>query len=201
MNVFVLSTGRSGTTTFAKACVHLTNFSSAHESNLGKLKNRFIYPKNHIEIDNRLSWMLGRLDDTFGKKAFYVHLISDKTRNTQSFFKRWDGTNSLIRAYTQGILCRENNELEHCGDFYETVHANIRSFLKDKPLKMTLHLDSIQANFPVFLKAIEAEGDLVAACAEWAVRHNSTEEQQRKASFSNNPKYWLKSKARKIFKL
>ena len=63
MNVFILSTGRSGSQTFARACAHVSNYTSAHESRSGLLGDaHFDYPDNHIESDNRLSWMLGRLD-------------------------------------------------------------------------------------------------------------------------------------------
>lgn len=78
MNVFVLSTGRCGSTTFVKACEHITNFSAAHESRTGLLgAARLDYAGNHIEADNRLSWLLGRLDRTYGNAAFYVHLRRD----------------------------------------------------------------------------------------------------------------------------
>ena len=57
MNIFVLCTGRCGSMTFTKACGHIDNFSSAHESRCGRLGNeRLAYPENHIEVDNRLSW-------------------------------------------------------------------------------------------------------------------------------------------------
>jgi len=37
MNVFVLNTGRCGSTTFSKACQHVSNFTSQHESRVGLL--------------------------------------------------------------------------------------------------------------------------------------------------------------------
>ena len=37
MNVFVLNTGRCGSTTFIEACRHITNYSAAHESKTGRL--------------------------------------------------------------------------------------------------------------------------------------------------------------------
>ncbi len=63
MNVFVLGTGRCGTTTFMKACRHVTNCTSGHETRVNHVgPERLSYPSNHIEADNRLSWFLGRLD-------------------------------------------------------------------------------------------------------------------------------------------
>ena len=35
MNVFILNTGRCGSRTFARACAHITNYTSAHESRSG----------------------------------------------------------------------------------------------------------------------------------------------------------------------
>lgn len=66
MNIFILSTGRCGSTTFIQSCQHITNFSSAHESNIHKIgTDRIVYPQNHIESDNRLSWFLGRLEEHY----------------------------------------------------------------------------------------------------------------------------------------
>ncbi len=56
MDVFVLCTGRCGSTTFIKACAHITNYTAAHESRTGLLgSDRLDYPGKHIEADNRLS--------------------------------------------------------------------------------------------------------------------------------------------------
>jgi hypothetical protein len=71
MNVFVLSPGRCGSVTLAYACRHATNFRAGHETNCRLLGGqRFGYPPNFIEIDNRLSWMLGRLERAYGDKAW-----------------------------------------------------------------------------------------------------------------------------------
>ena len=49
MNVFVLSSGRSGTVTFAAACKHIKGYSVGHEQNVYLTgKDRFSYPDNHI---------------------------------------------------------------------------------------------------------------------------------------------------------
>jgi hypothetical protein len=66
-NIFVLCTGRCGSTTFIKAAGHIRNYSAAHESRTEELGHaRFAYPNFHIEADNRLSWLLGRVDTLFG---------------------------------------------------------------------------------------------------------------------------------------
>ena len=91
MNVFVLCTGRCGSTTFARAAEHATNFSVGHESRKRLIgAERFAYADNHIEVDNRLSWMLGRLDDHYGERARYVHLTREREAVARSFLQRWD---------------------------------------------------------------------------------------------------------------
>ena len=75
-NVFVLCTGRCGSTTFVQACQHIENYTASHESKISLLGDqRLEYSQNHIEVDNRLSWFLGSLDKKYGDNAFYVHLI------------------------------------------------------------------------------------------------------------------------------
>ena len=108
MNVFILNSGRCGSTTFIKACQHITNYSSAHESlstETGPL--RFNYPPNHIEADNRLSWLLGRLDKVYGDRAFYVHLKRNPEDTIRSFSRRIDF--GILKAFEQGILMHEQH--------------------------------------------------------------------------------------------
>ncbi|MCS3662077.1 hypothetical protein [Salinibacter ruber] len=90
MNVFVLCTGRCGSTTFARACEHIENYSAAHESRAGKIKGRVNYPARHIEVDNRLSWFLGRLDEVYGDDLFYVHLRRNPRATAESFADRYE---------------------------------------------------------------------------------------------------------------
>lgn len=103
MNIFKLNTGRCGSTTIIEACKHIKNYSCGHESRSRKLRQeRFNYPKDHIEADNRLSWLLGRLDRQYGDKAFYVHLKRNKNATACSFTKRY--SKGIIKAYIEEIL-------------------------------------------------------------------------------------------------
>ena len=53
-------------------------YSVGHEQNVCLTgEDRFSYPDNHIEVDNRLSWLLGRLDSRHDSSTFYVHLTRD----------------------------------------------------------------------------------------------------------------------------
>lgn len=90
MNVFVLSTGRCGSTTVARAFSHATNYTSGHETRSHLLSGRLEYPRDHIESDNRLSWFLGSLDRRYGNDAWWVHLTRDEERVADSLWRRWE---------------------------------------------------------------------------------------------------------------
>lgn len=173
MRIFVLCTGRCGSTTFAEACCHMTNYTAAHESNWGLVGlERLSYPKNHIEVDNRLTWMLGALELRYGHRAFYVHLMRDREATAESFYRRWRNQWSIIRAYADSMLLIHERSLEICRDYVDCVNANIRMFLKDKPLQMDFHLESRLEHFPEFWQRIGAEGDFDAAMNTFMQVHN-----------------------------
>lgn len=198
MRVFVLSTGRCGSTTFAKACHHITNFTAAHESRIAEgPTHRLAYPEDHIESDPRLAWFLGLLHERF-PEAFYVHLTRDPDEVAYSYLQRFvqhphprgGGRLSLVRrrlvesfpsprimtGFAYSILMRrdpwpESTRLPLCRFYVDTVTANIHEFLKDKSY-VTVRLERAHEDFRGFLHHISAEGDLEAAVAEWSVRHN-----------------------------
>lgn len=176
MNIFILNTGRCGSTTFIKACEHIINYTCAHESLLTEIgAQRFNYPPDHIEADNRLSWLLGRLDDAYADNAFYVHLTRNPEDTARSFSKRVDF--GIMKAYEQGILLHEhhiNPAIDMANDYIETVDNNIRLFLKDKSNKMDISIETIQSDFTDFWNRIGAEGDLDKALDEWQKNYNAS---------------------------
>lgn len=177
MNIFILNTGRCGSTTFIKACEHITNYSASHESLCQFIGDqRLAYADNHIEADNRLSWFLGRLDSKYGDSAFYVHLSRDLNQTVESFSRR-DGF-GIIKAYKEGVLLEgQQNQTPHdiALDYINTVEANIQHFLKDKTNKMNFSLESARDDFKLFWQKINAQGDLQKALLEWDVNHNASD--------------------------
>ncbi len=162
--------------TWIQACRHITNYSAGHESRTHLVgEARLAYPPDHIEADNRLSWLLGRLDETYGDDAFYVHLRRERQATARSFARRRDF--GILRAYGEGILLGSDPDIDPlilALDYLETVEANIRLFLRDKSRVMEARLENLEADFRRFWEAIGAEGDLEAALAELKVRHNAS---------------------------
>jgi hypothetical protein len=182
-NVFVLSTGRSGTHTFVAACGHMTNRTAGHETRISLIgDDRLAYPPDHIEADNRLSWLLGRLEDRFGADAHYVHLVRDEAATAQSFVARY--RRGIMLAYRTGIINKPVDDIppiDMATDYVRTVERNIAAFLKDKPHAMEVRLDHAKEDFREFWAWVGAEGDLDAALAEWDVRHDATKPKAPKA--------------------
>ena len=176
MNVFVLNTGRCGSTTFIKACQHISNYTSAHESLLEKTGGqRLDYPEDHIEADNRLCWFLGKLDQKYADDAIYVHLKRQREAVATSFSKRIDF--GILKAYEQGILLHDEHRLSAFDialDYIDTVNANIALFLKDKTNKIDVSIETANTDFADFWELIGAEGDLEAAMKEWAINYNAS---------------------------
>jgi hypothetical protein len=176
MNIFILNAGRCGSTTFVAACKHIVNFSAAHESRSTMTgTQRLAYPDNHIEADNRLSWMLGRLDREYGDNAYYVHLARGRQPSVESFVKRKDY--GIMSAYREAILMGGEGQqaAEIASDYLDTVNQNIALFLKDKHNKMAFSLENAAADFERFWHWIGALGDLEKGLAEWRIRYNASD--------------------------
>lgn len=176
MNVFILNAGRCGSTTFIKACQHISNYTAAHESLTTCIGDqRLLYPENHIEADNRLSWMLGRLDRAYADNAMYVHLRRDRSSTAESFARR--SGFGIMQAYKDGILMegqQGQSAYDVALDYIDTVEANISLFLKDKTRTMDFSLENAQNDFRTFWDFIGAEGKLEDALGKWDTSYNAS---------------------------
>ncbi|MCC5923285.1 MAG: hypothetical protein JJT77_05840 [Crocinitomicaceae bacterium] len=189
MRIFVLSTGRSGSTTFARACQHIKNYSSGHEINAGIIgEDRYSYPDNHIESDNRLCWHLGQLHELYkDEDTVYIYIRREKNKIASSFMKRYFKPASIIDAFCEGIQqmppekLTKAERLEACHDYIDTLEANVRFFMSHKPNTFFMQLENIQEEFERFWEFIGAEGSLEAALEEFNKQHNAS--QKRKLHF------------------
>ncbi|NLE38049.1 MAG: hypothetical protein GX621_08495 [Pirellulaceae bacterium] len=89
-NVFILSSGRCGSRTIARAFAHATNYTAGHETRVKRYlaNGRLDYPNAHIESDPRLAFYLGPLDEQYGNNAAYIHLTRDETATIRSHANR-----------------------------------------------------------------------------------------------------------------
>lgn len=101
--MFVLSTGRCGSTTVTRAFRQAANYTSGHETRAGCITDRLAYPDDHIESDNRLVWFLGGLEARFGDRAHWIHLTRDPDEVVDSHVRRWE---ALIARRRLGGLAR-----------------------------------------------------------------------------------------------
>jgi len=189
MNIFILNTGRCGSTTIIRACQHIENYTSLHESRSSMLADeRLNYAENHIEADNRLLWFLGQLDAKYGDDAFYVHLKREREATVVSYNRRWNSDITIVKGFGESILIRKAEKLSDLeklqisSDYYDTANSNIEFFLKDKTRKMEMNLETLEADFTVFWKRIGAKGDLRAALNALNKKHNSSERPENHAA-------------------
>ena len=175
-NVFVLCTGRCGSTTFAQACQHVQNYTASHESRISLIGDqRLQYPQNHIEVDNRLSWFLGSLEKKYGDYAFYVHLKRDIMSTAKSYAERRDSP--IIKGFSESIIIPKHFKYERidiCIDYCNTVNSNIELFLKNKSHKMEFNLENAQEDFGKFWSLISAKGNDAMALKEWEKKYNAS---------------------------
>lgn len=148
-NVFVFGAGRCRTTTFAKACSYITNYSSAYEiQRLGAVSApRVQYPAHHIVVDPILVCWLGELQKKYGDRAYYVYLCRDVETAADSHLRR---RTKILAAWHRGLLYRDGPpDLGSATDYVRTVCDNIAHFLQSKSHKQNLTRRSLRSNPPI----------------------------------------------------
>lgn len=174
MRVFVLCTGRCGSLTFAKACQQMSNFTAGHESGAGLYT--LVYPEQHIEVDNRLAWMLGPLALKY-PNAIYVWLRRQRADVIESFTRRFvdsgimHGFCRIVQRGPAQKLAREMYPIL-AEQYVDTVEANIATFLQDR-IYFEIYIEEPFNQFIRFWVTIGAEGDLAQAKKILRERYNA----------------------------
>ena len=176
LNVFVVCTGRCGSTTFAQACQHIQNYTASHESRISLLGDqRLQYPQNHIEVDNRLSCFLGSLEKKYGDCTFYIHLKREIMLTAKSYAERL--YSPIIKGLSESMILPKNfkyKRIDICIDYCNTVNSNIELFIKNKSHKMEFNLENAQEYFGRFWDLISATGNYTMALKEWENKYNAS---------------------------
>lgn len=145
--VFVLCTGRCGSVTFARACEHLSGYTVGHETQAGFREGRVDYPPEHIEVDHRLSWFLGLLDQQYGDDPVYVHLTRDKEAVIASWAKRYGDGAGLMYAFAHGVMFPSAGGKPAARLMVEAATANIEAFLRDKSKVVRVRIEEPWESF------------------------------------------------------
>lgn len=177
MRVFVVGTGRCGTSTFYQACRHVANFTAGHES-AARTLGLYPYPDGHIEVAAHLSMAMGRVMRAH-QSARWVHLIRDRDDAVRSLASQSQvQLDSFARHWFQAFQADPN---EVAAAFYDCVNANIERMLETVPPQRskTLQLERIGDQWQEFWDWIGAEGDFEASLAEWERRYNSSDKMGR----------------------
>jgi hypothetical protein len=182
MRVFIIGAGRSGSMTFSKACKHINNFTSAHETSAarGAVGASYLnYPDNHIEIDSHLNWFPHVLDQRY-PGAMFFHLKRDRESVVKSWIKRSQSAGTGVRPLMWPMLGRKNStpvSLRADAELiYDELVLRVDSFItRLHGHKRTLHIESMEEEWPRFLAAIEATtDDYDASVNEFKRRYNAS---------------------------
>jgi hypothetical protein len=162
-----------------------------------ELLGRLDYPDQHIEADNRLTFMLGALAKRF-PDARYIHLSRDVRLVGESYAARYDqrhgaaqrskrvartvvqghwGATPLAEAWVHGLHGRSATvpTPERQAVFTamaQTMTDNIEVFLEGRPHR-TMDISEGAGHIGELWDWLGVEGDLAAAQAEFATRHNA----------------------------
>jgi len=159
LNVFILSPGRTATTTLAHAFDCVEGYSSLHQCRCRRLgEGRVDYPESHIECDNRLTWFLPRLTKKYGANGILVVVDRDRSKTAASYNRRWERIN-IMKAYSQGILMRkfEDNTYDVCVDYVSNVYEQLDYFSSDWKYVINLQLESPDAGVSEILSVLKRE--------------------------------------------
>jgi len=169
MNIFVVGTGRCSTVTFNKACSHIINYTSSHETNTsGLLGNNFIYPDNHIEIDPRMSYFLPLLKNKY-PNSFWVHLQRERNSCITSLSRR----RSLIK-YGCFHLGTNTDNLKLLSEiYYDNTNELIKKLLADEN-HIHLWTHELEDSFDIFYNKINAKGDILECKKELKIKYNKS---------------------------
>ena len=195
MRVFVLTTGRAASTTFASACHHIDGMSAGHETRRAMIEGRLDYPDQHIEVDNRLAWFLGSLDHLYSDAdTFYVHLTRDPEQVARSYRERWHLRVSAVRAFYHGVLMHRHKPdadeaLRACRLFVETVNDNIRFFLAQRDNWVHVRIENLEADFFHFMDRAGLTGDREKIATVLRQSSNISKRRHKKAGILKRLRY------------
>lgn len=159
-------TGRCGTTTFARALSHVTNYSSGHETRAGLPWDRVAYPRRHIEVDAALAMIVPLIIEHY-PLAKWVRIRRGRDDCLRSLVaNESQSMTSLARMVTR---IPEPAAEMGAALWYDLVMAATRQLPA-----FTLQLETAKIQWRECWDFMGCLGDFEASLSEWEVRYNAT---------------------------
>jgi len=181
VRVFVVSTPRSGTSTFYQACRYITNYTTSHERKMpvGK-RNAAIMPErksvecnnfrdNHIYVDHTLYPIMATLIEQY-EDSLWVHLIRKKKDCVKSLTDQLP--KELVRI--EKLYFWQYTPKETAEAYWLHTNKNISRILRGEDY-LQIPMEWAQDCWEFFWKTIGAEGDFEASKSVWDRKYNSGE--------------------------
>ena len=156
MRVFVVGTGRCGSSTFYQACKTISNYTCGHETFVGKVHD-FKYPDNHIEVAVQNMQALAYLRREYPNSKF-VHLIRERESCIQSLYKQVPEYLSAW-AFQMFLLNYRRPSIEIAEWYYDITVNAIRGFSRSICQQDYIEIPTYQmdADWGCFCKQIRAD--------------------------------------------
>lgn len=174
MRVFVVGTGRCGTSTFFHACNHITNYGCGHESKRGpKQIGNWSFPDDHIEIASNLTVGLHKLIYKY-PNSLWVRLKRNKRECVRSLAEQAsEAMLDFAHQWWYLDMTEAVDNIEVASQFYDFCEDYYQRRLPNNAL--FLDLEHIREQWSVFWNEARAEGDYLASLKEWDRNYNAAE--------------------------
>lgn len=153
MRVFVVGTGRCGTSTFYQAARTLEGFTAGHESTAGHLPS-WEFPDHHIEVASQLVYGIPWLRRRY-PEALFVHLVRDREPCVRSLARQcWDSMAAFSR---QWFLCDHPADVAMAAaQFYDLTNELIVALCPPERT-MRIRMEELRQQWPEFCRRIGTE--------------------------------------------
>lgn len=178
MRVFVLTPGRTGSTTLFKAFSHSTSFSVGQQTNWGKLgPARLEYPDQHIESDARNIFFMDALADLYKPEETHWIVMHRRLEDVSESYAKRRSHFGIIHNFGVGIVglktfASDDDWLQAAELFVRNSYIQIEKFIHERP---NVHHIDLSEPIPAFSQIwgeLQAGEGLELGCKEWNSKHN-----------------------------
>lgn len=175
MRVFVVGTGRSGTSTAYHALQHVAKHTVGHESRAGILLHHE-YPENHIEVSSQLIPEIVQLALQY-PNAKWIWLKRGKSATVRSIATQCpDAMAAYGFQWFQVVVKKEEPRrseqlLQIAELYYDAMYSLLSSLLPTDAY--CLHIETIKDQWEACWKYHAWEGDFQASLSAWNRHYNA----------------------------